>query len=409
MGITNGQPVDETYTNPAFIDRRQDDTAFGKYTLNNTTDPNSGPVVTGVQEHINNVWQDRKIFAHTATYQKVSYLTGTLSCPENVVIRSRDYAVNNTILAANFPLVFSDGDSAYVTLSRYLSANVTPVITASLPKGKDIFRLCTRIGSGLVFYDGSILLSGQSGVIGNGASGVETLAIFGDVTRLVGDVDIEAGTNVTLSRSGQRIKIDVASGGGSVIDSSGNVDIQLKPQLLHTFILVSPDATQWRVDVANDGTLSVVSGVGGAPSNIKVTKPDASEASLAITNLGELQVVSPPAGGETLNNVFYVASPDGTAWRLTITNLNEIQFESDTTGANYWRVRSDTGQVLAQIQEVGGLATHYVPVFTAATLPSSPTAITSCLPWVFYDSGTFKRPIYNDGTNWRYFHDNSIV
>lgn len=52
MGITNGQPVNEAYTNPAFIDRRLDDTAIGKYTLNNT-DPVSGSQVTNIQREHN--------------------------------------------------------------------------------------------------------------------------------------------------------------------------------------------------------------------------------------------------------------------------------------------------------------------------------------------------------------------
>lgn len=52
MGILNGQPVDETYTNPAFLDRRLDDTAIGKYTLNNT-EPVSGNSVENLQREHN--------------------------------------------------------------------------------------------------------------------------------------------------------------------------------------------------------------------------------------------------------------------------------------------------------------------------------------------------------------------
>lgn len=52
MGILNGQPVDEAFTNPAFLDRRQDDTAIGKYTLSNT-DTVSGSSVTNIQREHN--------------------------------------------------------------------------------------------------------------------------------------------------------------------------------------------------------------------------------------------------------------------------------------------------------------------------------------------------------------------
>lgn len=52
MGITNGQPVNEAFTNPAFLDRRQDDTTIGKVTLANT-DPVSGPTITNTQRELN--------------------------------------------------------------------------------------------------------------------------------------------------------------------------------------------------------------------------------------------------------------------------------------------------------------------------------------------------------------------
>jgi hypothetical protein len=54
LGILDGQPVNQAYTNPAFLDRRADDTAVGKYTLNNT-DPVSGSSVTNVQREHNSV------------------------------------------------------------------------------------------------------------------------------------------------------------------------------------------------------------------------------------------------------------------------------------------------------------------------------------------------------------------
>lgn len=217
MGIANGQPVDEDFTNPAFLDRRQDDTAYGKYTLDNTTDANSGPIVVGVQEHLNNGWQDKKIFVHTADLSKVSWFGGSLAFTANILIKSRDYLVTNTILTANSPLALADGESAYVTLSRYANGNLIPTITSSLPKGKDIFRLCTRVGTALILYNGLIILDSQSGQIGGGGGGVSSFGIYGDITALTDDVKIEAGTNITLTRTGQRITIDSASTGGRMV------------------------------------------------------------------------------------------------------------------------------------------------------------------------------------------------
>jgi hypothetical protein len=54
VGILDGQPVNQAYTNPAFLDRRADDTAIGKYTLSNT-DPTSGSSVTNIQKEHNSI------------------------------------------------------------------------------------------------------------------------------------------------------------------------------------------------------------------------------------------------------------------------------------------------------------------------------------------------------------------
>lgn len=413
MGVTDGQPVDEDFTNPAFLDRRQDDTAFGVYTWNNTTDPLSGASVVNHQRHINEGHQDEKILINTLTHQKISWSGTQATCPEDIQIRFPDGPnLVNTVLAANFPLSLSDGQSAYVTLSRYASGTVVLSVTSLLPKGKDIFRLMTRIGTGLILWDNTLIPSGSSAAPGGASGGVTSIKETGD-TAIQGDVEIEEGTNVTITRIGQKYVFSALGGGGgggiTYSEAQGNVDITLRPTLQTQWVMQSPDSTFWYITIANDGTVTATSGALAALSNLKVTKPDLSEASFAITDLGELQVVSPAAGGTTLNDAFFLASPDGNAWRVTATNLDELQVESDTTAANRFRILSDKGQVLFQVQEVNDLATHYIPVFNSVTLPASPTAITNALPWAFYDSGSFKRPIYNDGTNWRYFHDNSVV
>lgn len=54
MGVLDGQPVSAAVTNPAFLDANNDDTALGKISLNNISDPSvSGTVVTNIQREFN--------------------------------------------------------------------------------------------------------------------------------------------------------------------------------------------------------------------------------------------------------------------------------------------------------------------------------------------------------------------
>lgn len=167
MGVTDGQPVDQTFTNAAFLDRRQDDTGSGKYTLANTTDPNSGPNVVGIQENINNLIQNFHFILYSLTHKKISYASGLLTFLENLVLASPDYGVINTISVAG-TINLADGQSVYCTLSRYSTATIGYTITSSVPKGKDIFILCTRVGGAVIFWPNTLILDGNSARLGEG-------------------------------------------------------------------------------------------------------------------------------------------------------------------------------------------------------------------------------------------------
>lgn len=56
MGVLDGQQVSAAVTNPAFLDANADDTALGKISFNNATDPSvSGPQVTNIQRETNSL------------------------------------------------------------------------------------------------------------------------------------------------------------------------------------------------------------------------------------------------------------------------------------------------------------------------------------------------------------------
>jgi len=79
VGILDGQPVSAAVTNPAFLDANADDTALGKITLNNISDPVvSGPSIINIQREFN----------------ALSSYTGK---PTNVAINTTPTWINNDV------------------------------------------------------------------------------------------------------------------------------------------------------------------------------------------------------------------------------------------------------------------------------------------------------------------------
>ena len=160
--------------------------------------------------------------------------------------------------------------------------------------------------------------------------------------------------------------------------------------------------------IDDDGILTATDGATGDVTGLNVTRPDTNIVSIGITDLGELQVMN-PAGAGTLNDEFFLESPDGTAWRIGVNDDDEIFTENDTSGANYFQVVNDKNQVVFRVQEQNGGALVYKSLYTAATLPGTPPALSGVLPVAMYDNGSAKKPIYHDGAIWRYMSDDSAV
>jgi hypothetical protein len=193
--IIDGQPVNASVTNTSKLDRQTDDTAFGVITLAN---PSSGDNVTNVQQAINDGWQNEKLFVLVDNDGTVSWDGSSLSFSEDIRIVSKDFSIENTIVAANSPLSIPDGFSVYVTLNRSASVNVTPFIVATPPKGGDILRLCTRDDMSLIFCDNTYVQAGQSvriGASGSGGSGTGTIkaTLFDPVS-----TTLPTGTGATI-------------------------------------------------------------------------------------------------------------------------------------------------------------------------------------------------------------------
>lgn len=113
-----------------------------------------------------------------------------------------------------------------------------------------------------------------------------------------------------------------------------DIELDIEPDLNDSFVqtaitwtLQSPNGTKWDIKVNPDGTVFTESGSTHDVNNFKVTKPDSSEASFDITNSGVIQVVTPPPGGEDLNDEIYLKALGGTVWDINVTNSNVIQTE----------------------------------------------------------------------------------
>lgn len=354
----------------------------------NATANGSGSAIPNAQKALNDIItrenQDRNIKLVRGDNWTWTLATTTLAWATDAYVQVPGLPEARNRIPTGSVSMPTDGLVATVNLNRTAGAPATLAVTvtaiASVVLTDDIYIIARRIGNKIV----------RGG--GDGA-GIEVLKDSVSVDAAVEHLNFKgSGLIVTQTAPGS---VDVEA---SLVNEDGNADIMLRPPI-KTFILQSPDLTKWQVNVSNAGVLSQTSGATGPVSNFKVTKPDLSEASFDITDAGEIQVVSPPAGGETLDDKYYIASPDGTAWKIQVTDDDEIQVDNDPTAVNYARWTNDQGQVLAQIQECNGKALFYLSVYT--TLPSPPPTIAGLLPMAFYDDGLVKRLAYWDGATWQ--------
>jgi hypothetical protein len=168
--VFNGQPVDQAITDPAFIDAQIDSFAVGKIDFKNSSDPASGPFVLNIQQNVNYLIQNDKIFIGTSDNSKVSFDGTSLSFTADLVVYFKDTNVTNRILAASSPISIPDGQSLYFTTNRTANATVTAFVAGTVPQTLTAFRFCTRISGALIFWDNTMCRAGTSIRIGEGGS-----------------------------------------------------------------------------------------------------------------------------------------------------------------------------------------------------------------------------------------------
>jgi hypothetical protein len=132
---------------------------------------NSGPKVDNTQKTINNLIQNGKVVIFSVNDGRMvwSKPASTLSTTDDIKIIFVETGIYNTILASNFPKSVADGEHLYFEVNRLLNANVTLLKSTKVPTGENIFRLVSRQGTSLFWFDGSLQREGKTVRVGEGS------------------------------------------------------------------------------------------------------------------------------------------------------------------------------------------------------------------------------------------------
>lgn len=452
--IYDGQRVEAATDNAVFLDKTIDDTMQGKLTLANT-DAQSGQPINNVQKTINELIQDSKVFISSGLITFDASLNAIVF-NDNIEIHFKDNGKKNTILPATIPVL--SGETAYVVVNRNLNTTLSVIVTnADIPKNIDTIRLFSRVGDLVYFYDNTALKKGESCYIGEGRvqvatttekgvvklgtiasaiggtsspgtangvvanadhthEGVHSIGIVGDTTKLVGDVDLEAGNNVTLTRIANKIKIEAnvtsssSSGGGGGIEQlstscDGKIKLMLTP-CAQNFVLQSPNTTKWYVRVDDFGAIYTTSGATEQQTPaFKIKSPNGTEYSIKIDDFGVLYTDTPSG---QLNENFYLKSNSGYFYKLGVTDYGAITTTSDLKQNSFVLEDELTNPVFA-FQQMQNGSVFYIKKFNKSNLPSSIPTYSGCYGLTFVDDNGIIRLAYYDGSIWRYVFSNNPV
>ena len=137
----------------------------GTLSLANT---GSGPKIGNVQQAINRLIEQGKMTLNTVSQSSALYLAGSMTISTDLKITFQDTGMVNTITAAVFAL--SDGESLYVELNPIENATLATTIASSVPTTPNSFRICTRVGASLVWFNNFVQNDGDYAKVGGAPS-----------------------------------------------------------------------------------------------------------------------------------------------------------------------------------------------------------------------------------------------
>lgn len=176
----------------------------------------SGPAISNVQAAINALIQNRQIEINTSDNSFVTWSSNQISFTAAILINFRTGSIVNTIALSSSPVSLADGESLYVILNPFLSSTVTGVVASTVATGLNAFRLATRVGTALIWYNGNSFAASESGRIGD--TGSSTTALASSIMRR--DSSANAAANKMTVAAGSGNGIDVASAGNFEIGAS---------------------------------------------------------------------------------------------------------------------------------------------------------------------------------------------
>jgi hypothetical protein len=148
----------------------------GKVTLDDDVVLNlPGPIVEHTQQTINNLIQNGKCFLVSALDAKTEWSkpAGTLILNGDLVLVFAETNIKNTLLNTSGPFTLADGEHIYFVVDRFNNINVTPIQSTTVPNspnGENIFRLVSRVGTTLYWWDNTAQREGKKIRIGEGGS-----------------------------------------------------------------------------------------------------------------------------------------------------------------------------------------------------------------------------------------------
>ncbi len=175
---------------------------------------NSGPLVANAQKTINNLIQNHKAFIYTVDDEDLSWTADSLSFISDIVIHFPETNNKNSILLANSPITILDGEHLYVIVDRASTTSVAPVVATTVPNtpfGENVYRIVSRIGDSLIWFDNTLQEDGTAIKIGAGGGGGTPPPVTSSQTILndSGPIDITSLLFDKILESGAKICFDI--------------------------------------------------------------------------------------------------------------------------------------------------------------------------------------------------------
>lgn len=282
-----------------------------------------------------------------------------------------------------------------------------------LPSGNGVGWVVVQEEGGSItdiFEEDLIKLSAGAG---GGGGDIAVFKDFQEVKAETTTLNFQGNGVVVEEGDGDSVNV-IIDGGAIRKNTEGNVIVDTSPvEGAKVLVLRDTNNTLWESRVSDEGVITMF-----APSLRQETTPplllnrdDDTVVQLTVTTTGVLVVNEPAPDALTgeVDNSFFMISPTGFYWKFRVNNDNEIVTDNVD---NHFEYTNDIGDPMWRIQQTDkDRGIMYNSTYRFADLEGfTPTPFPNTAAMCYYDDELGSiRPIYYDGTNWRFFSDNSIL